>query len=181
MSEKSGIQMIEEIMERIEMLDRRFTIVEQMMKELMNRTSVLAQPLCEIPEEEIKPVGPGPSIGATDPLPKIDVTPETMQAPKAPEIGDPPGGVKATTINSKAMGKIKNSDGRAVSGVAVKIFDGNNNVIKETKTNRAGDWMCFLPPGRYKAEYFLKDMISANVNFNITPGQTLIRVAQPKA
>ena len=39
MSEKSGIQMIEELIDKVELLDRRFIIVEQMMKELLNRSN----------------------------------------------------------------------------------------------------------------------------------------------
>jgi hypothetical protein len=168
---KSGIEMIEEVLAKIDLLDRRFTIVEQMMKELINRTNGLAPPLCDVSEKAENPVGPAPSMKITGPSPGLQAKPK--------QIGDPPGSNKTGAITSKVMGKIKNSDGRAVSGVNVKVFDENNSMVKGTKTNRAGDWMCFLPPGRYSASYFLKDMINANVNFNVVPGQTLIRVAQP--
>ncbi len=179
MSEKSGIQMIEEIIEKVNLLDRRFTIVEQMMKELLNRTNGLAQPMCSTESET---VGPVPSIAASSPLPELQIKPTirsgNKEPPKELKIGDAPKG-DVEIKSSKVMGKIKNSDGRVVSGVNVKIFDGNNKIVKTTKTNRAGDWMCFLPPGKYGAEYFLKNMINSNVVFNVTPGQTLLRVAQP--
>ena len=172
---KSGIEMIEEVLVKIDLLDRRFTIVEQMMKELINRTSGLAPPpSCNVSEEGKKPVGPSPSIGASNPLPELQIKPGSSK-----QIGASPGDNKTGLVSSKVMGKIKNSDGRAVSGVDVKVYDEKNSIAKQTKTNRAGEWMCFLPPGRYSASYFLKDMINANVSFSITPGQTLIRVAQP--
>jgi hypothetical protein len=163
---KSGIEMIEEIVEKISLLDRRFTIIEQMMKELLNKANNSVQCKSEKP----------PSIGATSPLPELQIKPKTNVIPAA-KIGEAPvGNVKTKT--SRVMGKIKNSEGRVVSGVRVKVFDDNNNIVKETKTNKAGEWMCFLPPGKYGAEYFLKDMINANVNFNVTSDQKLIRVAQ---
>jgi hypothetical protein len=88
--------------------------------------------------------------------------------------------IKATTNNTKVMGKIKNREGKALIGVKVTVVKENGEVVKQTKTNRAGDWMCFLPPGIYKARYFLDKMINTRVSFSITPDQTLIRVAQPK-
>ena len=53
-------------------------------------------------------------------------------------------------------------------------------MVKETKTNRAGEWMCFLPVGKYKAEYKLEGIVDSSVNFQIKSGQTLLRVAQSK-
>lgn len=149
--------MIEDILERITMLDRRFTIVEQMMKELLNKSNATVLP---------KPIEKSASISASAPLPSM-------------EIGDKPLTTNIMPNNTKVMGKIKNKEGKMVSGVNIKVYDGNNNPVKETKTNRAGEWMAFLPKGKYIAEYYLKDIINANVTFNIEEGQTSLRVAQP--
>jgi hypothetical protein len=150
MTEQSGIEMLKDLLKKIDLLSKRFDVIEQNTKVLLSRAnSVAAQPVAVPPG--LKPTTSGSSTA------------------KKKEI-----------IASKVMGKIKNNEGRAVSGVRVKIFNSNSHVIKETRTNRAGDWMCFLPPGKYGAEYFLEGMINANVNFIVTDKQRLIRVAQPK-
>jgi len=156
MSEKSGIQMIEELIDKVELLDRRFIIVEQMMKELLNRSN----------KEQN-------TVKISSPNPKIEISPIVKS--EELKIGD----VK-NSKDTRVMGKIKNKKGQAIIGVNVKVFDENNKVVKNTRTNKAGEWMCFLAPGKYIAEYMLENIINANVNFNITPGQTLIRVSQPK-
>jgi hypothetical protein len=77
------------------------------------------------------------------------------------------------------MGKLKNDEGRVLVGVAVTVTSGGLTV-KETKTNRAGEWMCFLPPGNYKATYSLGGGASTGVQFRVTPEQKLLRVAAPQ-
>jgi len=178
MSEKSGIEMIEILLEKIELLDRRFVTVEQNMKELLSRANgfvpEIPPPVCSIGEpSSSKPLPPkldvpaGPSIAGTEP------SATAMNAMNASVI-------KATTNNTKVMGKIKNREGKTLIGVQVTVVKENGEVEKETRTNRAGDWMCFIPPGTYKARYFLDKIIDTTVSFNINHEQTLIRVAQPK-
>lgn len=165
MTQKSGLEMIKDLLEKVELLDRRFTVVEQNIKELLSRANGFAPQAPEAPPP--KPNASGPSITGSEP------SATSMEAMNA-------GVVKATTNTIKVMGKIKNKEGRALIGVQVTVVRENGETIKQTKTNRAGDWMCFLPPGIYKARYFLDKQINAAVSFSITPDQTLIRVAQPK-
>lgn len=139
MSNKSGIEMIEEIIDKVNTLDRRFTIVEQMMKQLLNVSNQKNT--------------------------KVSINPVTKEKPKH-------------TI--RVMGKIKNEKQQTVIGVNVKVYDKDDNIVKETKTNKAGEWMCFLPPGKYIAECKLNNIINSNVQFNISPNDKLVRVAQPK-
>jgi len=147
---KSGIKMIEELADAVALLGKRFEVIEQNTKILLKRAN----------GSQIKAQG-----AALTGLKPTTTAAKTKQS---------------SVTASKVMGKIKNQEGKAVSGVKVKIFNEHSHIIKETKTNRAGDWMCFLPPGKYGAEYFLKDMINANVNFIVTSEQRLIRVAQPQ-
>lgn len=172
MTEKSGIQMLEEIWGKVDLLERRLANIELMMKSLLNNRGTS--------DIQIKP-----TISAE--LTRTTITPPSIKnieqaAAKPPvKIGDPPVGSVPTNSNSKVkiLGQIKNKEGRYVSGVSVKIFDASNQMVKETRTNKAGEWMSLLAPGKYKAEYFLENIISSSVNFSALPGQTMVRVAQP--
>jgi hypothetical protein len=193
MAEKSGLEMIEDIMKKVDLLERRFTNIEQMMKEMLNRANGFEGPrkpsMCATaaqPRPSMMPTGIPPQKIGDAPVVELpeEEGQEVMLGPeniarKEIQIGDTPPGV-VTGAKTKVMGKIKDTDGRFVSGVNVKVSDANGQVVKETRTNRAGDWMCFLPPGQYGAEYYLKDMIHANVRFHLEEGQTVFRVAQPQ-
>jgi hypothetical protein len=148
MSEKSGIQMLEEICEQVMLLSKRFAVIEQNTKELLGRAN-----------------------GHFKPESKPTITSIGIESAEQKSI---PSG-----LTTKVIGKIKNSEGKLVSGVKVKISNAQGNTIKETKTNRAGEFMCFLPPGTYKTEYFLENIINASLNFNINKDEKVVRLAQP--
>lgn len=158
---KSGIEMIEDICRKIDLLNKRFEIIEQNTKELLNRANGFEKPM---QQQDKKPsIASAVSISST-----IEEQPE--EQPEEQKVSN----------NARVMGKIKNKEGKSISGVNVKVFNNNNHIVKETKTNRAGEWMCFLPPGKYGAEYFLENIIQANVSFNISSEQRLLRIAQPQ-
>jgi len=160
MTQKSGLQMIEEILDRITALDRRMQVVEDNLKLLLNgRTAV--------PDSVRKP--PIQGIKMND---KPAATPR-LEAPK-PEAPKP----KAAP-NSRVIGRIKGQDGKAVPNVNVTIYDARNNAVKRTRTNRAGDWMAFLPPGKYGAECLLEGKVNENVIFTVNMGDKIVRVAPP--
>ena len=163
MSEKSGLEMLEELIQKVNLLNKRFEVIEQNTKELMNRANGF-----EKSKRQEKPISPSeiglqPVISSTVPNPIEGRALESKP--------------KNTT---KVIGKIKGKDNKYLSGVFVKVFNQAGEIVKETKTNRAGEWMSFLPPGRYGAEYLLENIIHANVNFNVLEGQKILRVAQPK-
>jgi len=158
MSEKSGIEMLKHIQESVDLLNRRYEVVEHALKEALNRLnnfSASVQPV---------EVSGKPKIVSTTPM------------PKAPMEHTTDGSAVGST---KVMGKIKHEN-RAVIGVSVTVKNIQEQIVKQTKTNRAGDWMCFLPPGNYQVEYSLKNVIDAKVKFQVVSGQTLLRVAQPQ-
>jgi len=155
MSEKSGMQMLEELCEQVMLLSRRLSVIEQNTKELLGRANGM-------PVAVSKPTSGEPTITAIEPPPEKIEQPEKLAG--------------ATT---KVIGKIKNGEGKLISGVRVRIFSTQGNVVKETKTNRAGELICFLPPGSYKAEYFLENIINASVNFSIGGDEKVVRLAQP--
>jgi len=163
---KSGLEMIESLLEKVELLDRRFITVEQNVKELLSRANGFV-PNSKPSLKSEPTIKQGPSILGTE--------------PNATEINAMnAGAMKSATNTTKVMGKIKNKEGKSLIGVNVTVVNESGDVVKQTKTNRAGEWMSFLPSGKYKARYFLEKMINTTVGFNVNPDQTLIRVAQPK-
>lgn len=162
---RSGIEMIEELLEKVELLDRRYVIIEQMMKELLNRANGFEKP-GEVPQQ------------AAAPSLKPQVNPQTNPQMK-PQMQSRQQFGQESNKTHKAVGKIKDKSGRMRSGVNITVYDDRNQVVKQTKTNRAGEWMAFLPAGRYSAEYYLKDEIHANVTFAVQ-AETITRVSQPE-
>lgn len=144
---KSGIEMLEEIANKLEVLDRRLTVIEQNTKEVLNRANMLA----------------------SSPKSAIAVAPAPEQAPP----------IKKNTFTTRVIGKISNDD-KWVSGARVRVFNDKNQIVKETKTNRAGEWTCFLPVGQYGAEYFMEGLINANINFAVKDGEKIVRIAKYK-
>jgi len=172
MTQKSGLEMIENLLERVELLDRRFTVVEQIAKELLSRSNGFMPPAQAVPTTQPLP----PTLSAAAPRPSIVGTEPSITSMEAMNASV----MKATTNTTKVMGKIKNKEGKTIIGAQVTVVKENGEIVKQTKTNRAGEWMCFLPTGIYKARYFLDKTITASVDFSINPAQTIIRVAQPK-
>jgi hypothetical protein len=158
MSEKSGIEMIEELMKKVDLLSARNTNIETLLKLILNKVNGLENTTPSSATATVSCKGNACSV---------------MPA----KIGDPPASLNQKS-KTKALGKIKDKNGRMLSGIDVKVLSGKE-VVKTTVSNRAGEWMCFLAPGQYKAEYVLEEN-TYSISFNIAPGQTLIRVAQPK-
>jgi hypothetical protein len=165
MSEKSGIEMIQELIQKVDVLNAKYTDVENLLRQILNRMN-----------QKVPIVGVTEAVTVAESKSACNIGPVTMATAPA-KIGDLP--KSNSNVKSKVIGKVKDKDGKMLSGINVKVLNGLKNVIKETKSNRAGEWMCFLPPGQYKAEYIFDEKV-ATVPFNVVLGQTLIRVAQPK-
>jgi hypothetical protein len=151
------LELLEEINEKLELLTRRFEVIEHNTKQIMNRLN-LSEVKSEPKIEKIVSVAKkeGPTIAQ-------------VEHPKKEEVNQ--------NGNTRVMGKLK-KDNKMLFGVMVKILK-ENSLIRETKTNKAGEWQCFLTPGNYKAEYFLDNVINTNVAFTVTPEQQILRVPAP--
>lgn len=156
---KSGIELIQELLEEVRTLNKRFEITEQNVKLLLQKANSVAQPI------------PQPTILANNnPVQIRSVAPEPEPV------------VLETQKNSgtRVIGKVQDSENRIISGLPVKIYNIGNQLVKDTKTNRAGEWICFLPRGIYYAKYQLEGQIPTQVDFKVSDGQTIVRVAMAK-
>lgn len=151
---KSGIDMLQDILEKLDLLNKRLEITEQNTKLLLNtRASNSPQPSIS----SAAAISPSPQISQS----KEESKPFSKSKGKIKVIGD-----------VRVQNKLR-------AGVKITIFDTNNNIVKVTKTNNAGRWMSWLPPGKYGAEYFLNEVIG-NVVFSVDNSSSVIRVAQPE-
>ena len=177
MTKKSGVELLEEMYETVATFDRRLQNVEGLLKELLDASSRQPQPQLQAAAAAC---GLPPGLMLNN---KPAQTPEQTNAPPArgPSIesvsSEPPAIV--TSPNIKVMGKIRH-DGKGLPEVGVTIHDSKNHVVKKTKTNRAGHWMAFLPPGKYAAECVLEGKVNGNVMFTVMPTDTAVNVGQPQ-
>jgi len=162
MSEKSGLEMIEGLVASIAVLDRRMQAIEQNMKLLLaakNASAPSGLPLGLKLND--KPAG-GARLEAPEPTP-----------PKEKPL-------VIAAANSRVIGRINGRNGKALPEVEVKVYDERDAQVKDTKTNRAGDWMAWLPPGKYVAACLKEGEVNENIVFSVKPGDKIVRVAQPR-
>lgn len=168
----SGIELIENLYERTAMLNRRLDNIEHLLKEVLDRLNRAS-------------VKESSSVAQTGKLrfnnhPADLATPESGQ-PKTPSIqGTVSHPQLRPASNARIIGRIKDGSGKGLPEVAVTIHDSKNHVVKKTRTNRAGDWMAFLPPGKYAAECVLEGKVNGNVVFTVGQRDRTVSVGQPQ-
>jgi hypothetical protein len=155
MVEKTGIQMIEELLGGQVVLDRRIQVVEQLLKQLLATSNSVASTGCCVEPTKVENVSVKPTIKEGVPEPLIRAAP-----------------------NARVVGRIVEG-GKPVPEVNITIYDDRNNAIKKTRTNRSGEWMAQLPPGKFAAECVLEGRINGNVVFTVGLKDKIVRVGQP--
>lgn len=150
---KTGMELLEELLEQVALISKRLEVIEQNTKQILAKDRPV--------KAELQPQ-------IAEPKPQITAT------AKAPDVA-------VKTGQTKVIGQLKNNDGKFISGVNVKVLNEKQEVVKTTKTNRAGELICFLPPGNYKAECVLGEIINTTIDFSIKPNDTIIRLAQPRS
>ncbi|KKN13225.1 hypothetical protein LCGC14_1008550 [marine sediment metagenome] len=190
MTEKSGIEMLEEILDYVKTLEKRLSIMDNNIKAIANSAN-LADMIDKIGGTKLdnwaKATKPG--------LPKIEKKSgfknfgfESVDASKV---------VRDTALANKTErsqtngimveGRLKiKKNGKIVPlcGVKVKIYDTSDNLVKNTITNRAGCWMAQLISGKYVALFTGdldgKQLLPQNKNFEVPStlesGQTKFEV-----
>ncbi len=163
MAERSGIEMLEEILFKISQLESQISGIDKNIKSLLNTSKNGA--IKNKPEISVAQPNTGPVSGFKN----FSFQPEQTE----PII--------------MVKGKLKLSSGNStipISGVSVTIYDSFDKVVKKTKTNRAGQWMSQLKPGKYVAlfegEANGKKLLPQNKNFivpqTLPAGQTEFEV-----
>lgn len=130
MAEKTGLDVLTELVDEIKLLNKKIDLLDQNVKILLNK-------------DKGKVIT---TVQAIDPS-KIQAPKEQgkmiikKEYPK--RVGAMAGGKIIATVD-KIQVQIYEAD--------VRIFDEKNIVVKETSTNKSGVWQCLLKPGKYVAE-----------------------------
>lgn len=196
MQEKSGLEILEEIVRRLDSIERKLDVQDRNIKRIANTTQMAdiinkatGTPLDDWARANKSATKQLPGIAdakkqiedlqseieSTIHNKKMRFKFESMDASKlnAPSaISHKKATVPASTIMCKGKMLIE-SKGQQVplSGVSVKIYDEKDKLIKSTKTNRAGHWMSQLAPGNYVAlyegEFEGQKLVPINKTFNV--------------
>lgn len=201
---KTGLELLEELVNKISILDKRLITIEYLMKELLNNKN--AKVINEILpiKEEIKTTKGSVKIELNEKLDmnEINNVPEIKKQNeiKVSEINEPKNipesqnvlknaceikTIKEVATNdgpkTRVIGRIKNKNGKGIPGVNLKVYNETNEMIKETRSNSSGEWICLLPVGNYKAVAYLENIINKSINFTINSGDTVFRPAMIQA
>lgn len=189
MSNKSGLDMLEEILKRLDNIEKRQNILDANIKKILNSVNLSElinnaagtkldgfaravghhKPRVEtavlVEKSKIEPVE-----SAKDGFKnfQFDITDAAKSTNDSSKRHLPPIKQKNIMVQGKM---IANIDGKnaPLASISVKIFNSKDELVKETKTNRAGHWMSQLTPGSYVAlfdgELNGKKLVSQNRNF----------------
>ena len=191
MSEKSGLEMISELVREIKIMNQKLNILDSNIKRLMNSakiseiaTKALGTPLRDwavpVKSNRVEAVEPPKHMIKKDNMrfgfESVDASKTLQESPNRSTRADKP-----TLCMCKGKMVASNSKKTVpLPGLSVKIFNDKDKLIKETKTNRAGEWMSQLSPGNYIAniEGTLKgqQLYPINLNFQVLPGMHALEV-----
>jgi len=188
MADKSGIEMLEMILARLDFLEKKIDVLDQNIKRVANSTKMAeminkavgtpVEAWAKANKPKIQAVE-GKDKKATDTKSGMRFKFEPTDASKVaqPIVATPAKRAVQAVHNVVVKGKMVTVAGDKsipLTEVAVKIYDAKDALIKETKTNRAGQWVSHLPPGKYIAEmtglFNGQELIPQNINFEIPEG-----------
>lgn len=165
MTEESAIDVIFEIRELVKRQNEKIALLEKTVATLSNKlNSEVLQEAASVFSQAMKP--------ATTVIAPPEPEPATVEPAAPPEpIPEEPVEQHTQAKNIRAWGTLQDGEGKSVHGCDVQIKDAKDRLIKSTKSNRAGTWLAFLPPGQYTAEFSMPGMEPEFRAFKLRPGQ----------
>lgn len=163
MQEESAIDVIFEIRELVKKQSERIAMLEKTVAVLNNKANgAVLQEAAKV-FSQVKPVVAEPVSAVPSPTKPEEAKPDVEA-------------VHSQAKNIRVWGTLQDEEGKNIHGVEVKIKDDKDRLIKTTKSNRAGIWLAFLPPGQYTAEFSMPGVESEFRLFKLTPGQKEVEV-----
>jgi hypothetical protein len=165
---KSGLEMLEELLDKVETLTKKVDILEQSIKKIANSTKV-SELLEKNASKHLK------GWGNHQDQEKIQLKEKGKVPPlqEIPVVKMPYKKIEGPLVKGRMI--LNGEKPAPLSGLTVKIFDSRNNLIKSTKTNMAGTWMCRLEGGQKYAveitgQYKEKDLVPVNKVISVPVG-----------
>jgi hypothetical protein len=162
MAERTGIDVLVELLEQVKTLSKKVDVLDQNVKVLLNQGRI-QKPVVQ--EFVPKPTAPEPK-----PEPKTEAPSTRFK-------------FESTKPGAMVKGKVVIMSGDTqvpIPEANIKVYDENDALVRETKSNRAGSWLLKLTPGRYVAEikgqFKGKDLVPQNKQFAVEPGMTELEV-----
>jgi hypothetical protein len=106
----------------------------------------------------------------------IPPPPPPQDTPPAPQISLPDAPAAPSNGGAMVTGKVLSDEGKPLPSIAVKIMNSDKKVIKETTTNRAGQWIAKLRPGKYIAKAIFDNRPAQFKMFDVVEGQSTLDV-----
>jgi len=206
MTERSGLDLLEEILQRLDRIESQLKVQDQNLKRIANsakiadlvtratgtpfndfaraNTSIGDDVKREIEKVRSETQGKMRFNFESSDGAKQGLAPDARRRGARAVAAEAP--TKPSTIMCKGKMLVQNGEDTVpIPGLAVKIFDAKDQLVKETKTNRAGHWMSQLPPGQYvvsyEGDFKGQALVPINKNFEVPSslpkGQSFIEVA----
>lgn len=194
MTEKSGIDMISQLLKEVKLMNQKLNILDANVKKIMNSakiseiaTKALNTPLKDWAtpnkikriEAVLAPETSTNIIKKENIRFNFEVTDAAKLKRESPNRSSRPEAPTLCMCNGKMVISV-GSKNAPLPNLDVKIYNDKDELIKETKTNRAGNWMSQLPVGRYVAniegKLKGKQLYPVNLNFEVKHGMKKLEV-----
>lgn len=191
MTERSGLDILKELLLEVQTLRKEIKVLDHKIAHIANSAKIaeLAGKIRNVPEPKTKPkveaAAPPVKVQAVDGPNQTGIKQFKFERNDASKTNQTNASrSKRSPKKTFVKGKmVTNIDGKQVllSDLNVKIFDAKDNVVKETRTNRAGQWMCSLESGKYvvniEGEYKGNELVPVNIPFEVKEGMKDLEVS----
>ena len=145
-NERSAIDTINEILEKINSLDKKVGVIETNIKLSNNKLSKINK-----------------SINLL--MDKLD----SFDSGRPPEVVIDKSGKEGPLVlgKIKTFGRIVDPSLKPIANVLVKLYNKEGDLIKTRNTDREGYWDVRLPPGSYSLEYIQKGFRPTSSKFEL--------------
>ncbi len=193
MTERSGIEILEELLSEVKTLRKELKILDQKVAHIANSAKiseiadkVLGTKFEDYARSKPKIVSDAPKSKTQSAAPAHKgIKNFTFESSDAAKIGqvitDRNRNLvqKQTLVSGKMITQVSGKE-VALAGLQVKIYDKTDKLVKETKTNKGGTWMSHLPVGQYVAniegKYKDQDLVPINLRFEVKAGMETLEV-----
>jgi hypothetical protein len=187
MAERSGLDMLSELLKEIKLIRQEMKVLDQNIKRIANsaKISELATKALGTPLKDwAKPKNPTIEAVSSRTINKENLRFkfETVDASKIKQEQPSRSARKEPTLCICKGKMVAEHKGKSapLSGLSVKIYNDKDKLIKETKTNRAGHWMSQLPKGNYVAniegKFNGQELYPVNLVFVVKSGMKSLEV-----